>query len=187
MPALVCESVHAHPQTDGPSTADRNKALWRWCVLAVMVRLRSATALTARLESVSVGHRTCLCSRRQFRREAEQAGRVAEHFADRLVVARYIIHYREVQILILLDDGKHPAKTAGGGGSGGEFGWARLPVPGQKLVKVLDGVIGDAGEQIGEPSLRIGEHLGQSFDRRRAGLRRLCRHDGDERGDHTST
>jgi hypothetical protein len=39
--------------------------------------------------------------------------------------------------------------------SGSEFGCARLPVPGQKLVKVLDGVIGDAGEHIGEPSLWI--------------------------------
>jgi hypothetical protein len=32
--------------------------------------------------------------------------------------------------------------------SGSEFGCARLPVPGQKLVKVLDGVIGDTGEHI---------------------------------------
>jgi hypothetical protein len=39
--------------------------------------------------------------------------------------------------------------------SGSEFGCARLPVPGQKLVKVLDDVIGDAGEHIGEPSLWI--------------------------------
>jgi hypothetical protein len=33
--------------------------------------------------------------------------------------------------------------------SGGEFGRAPLPVPGQKLIKVLDGVIGDASEHVG--------------------------------------
>src|SRR6516162_9196856 len=34
-------------------------------------------------------------------------------------------------------------------------------------------------------ALSYGEHLRQPFDRWRARLRRLCRHDGDERGDHT--
>jgi hypothetical protein len=39
--------------------------------------------------------------------------------------------------------------------SGSEFCCARLPVPGQKLLKVLDGVIGDTGEHVGEPGLRV--------------------------------
>jgi hypothetical protein len=32
--------------------------------------------------------------------------------------------------------------------SGGGLGWARLPVPRQKLIKVLDGVIGDSREDV---------------------------------------
>jgi hypothetical protein len=32
---------------------------------------------------------------------------------------------------------------------GGKFGRAQLPVPGQKLIKVLDGVIGDSSEHVG--------------------------------------
>ena len=46
-------------------------------------------------------------------------------------------------------------RTAGRQRSSGEFGGARLPVPGQKLIKVLDGVISDAGEHVGEPSLWV--------------------------------
>jgi hypothetical protein len=49
--------------------------------------------------------------------------------------------------------------------SGGEFGCARLPVPGEKLIEVLDGVVSDAGEHVGEPSLRVDI----------IELRRLCR------------
>jgi nucleoside phosphorylase len=54
--------------------------------------------------------------------------------------------------------------------SGSEFGPARRPVPGQKLIKVLDGVISDAGERIGEPSLWV--HV---VELRR---RNQCHHDG---------
>jgi hypothetical protein len=46
------------------------------------------------------------------------------------------------------------------------------------------GILG--GDFLGTELTAHGEHLSQPFDRRRARLRRLCRHDGDERGDHTS-
>jgi hypothetical protein len=36
--------------------------------------------------------------------QAEQARRVVEHFTDRFVVSRHVIHHREEQELILLDD-----------------------------------------------------------------------------------
>ena len=31
--------------------------------------------------------------------QAEQAGRIVEHFADRLVIADDVVHHREVEIL----------------------------------------------------------------------------------------
>jgi hypothetical protein len=49
---------------------------------------------------------------------------------------------------------KPPVGTAGGGGQAASL--ARLvPVPRQKLIKVLDGVIGDSSEVVGEPSLGV--------------------------------
>jgi hypothetical protein len=50
--------------------------------------------------------------------------------------------------------------------SGGELGWARLPVPRQKLIKVLDGVIGDSSEDVGEPSLGVHVIELRSLDQR---------------------
>ncbi len=52
-------------------------------------------------------------------------------------------------------DRKHPARTAGGSGQAASLVAFGLPVPWQKLIKVLDGVIGNAGEHVGEPSLRV--------------------------------
>jgi hypothetical protein len=58
--------------------------------------------------------------------------------------------------------GKHPARTAGPqlprhgrGRSRGERSGGCLAVPRQELMEVLDIVIVDAGENIGEPGLRI--------------------------------
>jgi hypothetical protein len=52
-------------------------------------------------------------------------------------------------------EGKHPAKAAMVCLSGGGSGFAQLPVPGEELVQLGDGLIGDAAQYGGEPSLRI--------------------------------
>ena len=42
------------------------------------------------------------------------------------------------------------------------YAWSvgRLPIPGQQLIKPVDGVIVDTGEQVSEPSLRINRQGG---------------------------
>jgi hypothetical protein len=58
----------------------------------------------------------------------------------------------------LIGDGverKASGEQRGWQGSCGGLGRARFPIPGQKLIKVLDSVIGDPVEHVGEPRLRI--------------------------------
>ena len=53
------------------------------------------------------------------------------------------------------DEGKHPAKTARGSfsASGGLISVpdGRAPIPWQQFVEPLDGMLGDARENVGEP------------------------------------
>jgi hypothetical protein len=52
---------------------------------------------------------------------------------------------------------KSPAMSKEDRQSCRQFTWSvgRLPIPGQQLIKPVDGVIVDAVEHVGEPSLRI--------------------------------
>src|SRR6516164_4851594 len=60
---------------------------------------------------------------------------------------------------------------------------ARKPLQ-HRIFQQSGSILG--GDFLGTELTAHGEHLRQPFDRWRAKLRRLCRHDGDERGDHTS-
>lgn len=50
---------------------------------------------------------------------------------------------------------KHTPSTAAQFGSGGERDLGGLPIPREQFVEAADGMVGDAGEDVGEPCLRI--------------------------------
>ena len=54
-----------------------------------------------------------------------------------------------------VDDRKHTPKAAAWIGSGGDGFPMMSPVPGEQLVEPADGMVGDAGEDVGQPCLRI--------------------------------
>ena len=60
---------------------------------------------------------------------------------------------------------------------------ARKPLQ-HRIFQQSGSILG--GDFLGTELTAHGEHLRQPFDRWRAKLRRLCRHDGEERGNHTS-
>jgi hypothetical protein len=61
---------------------------------------------------------------------------------------------------------KHPAKTAGAGGLSGGLSLRGFPVPGQQVGDLFVGVIGDAGEDIGEPGFGVDVVQRAGFDQR---------------------